>query len=303
MTLQQRLIDELMVNPGTPAALASRSTSSTRTDWLLPADAPSRKDAAYLDLEVFKSELASAQERLYASDKWALLVILQALDAAGKDGTVKHVMSGVNPQGCDVVSFKHPSNGELAHDFLWRCSRALPARGRIGIFNRSYYEEVLVARVHPEVLARQRLPPGTATGDKLWRQRFDDINAFEHHLERNGTRVVKVFLHVSKDEQKRRLLERLNNPNKQWKLSSADVAERAYFDQYQHAYEEALTATSTSWAPWYVVPADHKHAMRALVGRILAHTIDKLDLRLPVLGAQEAEALQQAREELRSEVT
>lgn len=301
MKLHRRVIEELMVRPGEAAALASRSTSETEADWLRPAGSSSRRDVAELDLEEFREALASAQELLYASDAWALLVILQGLDAAGKDGTIKHVMSGVNPQGCEVVSFKQPSAEELGHDFLWRCARALPERGRIGIFNRSYYEEVLVVRVHPEVLARQRLPPGTAPGDKLWSQRYEDINAFERHLERNGTRVVKLFLHVSKDEQKRRLLERLDDPAKHWKFSSADLAERAHFDAYQRAYEEALTATSTPWAPWYVVPADHKHAMRVLVGGILADAIEQLDLRLPQLGKQATDALRAARQALLSE--
>ena len=189
---------------------------------------------------------------------WALLLIFQALDAGGKDGTIKHVMSGVNPEGCEVFSFKEPSREELRHDFIWRCAKVLPERGRIGIFNRSYYEEVLVVRVHPEMLAPQHLPSGSEAGSRLWQGRYEDINNFEHHLHRSGTRVVKFFLHVSKEEQRRRLLARLDDPAKQWKFSPADLAERSHFDEYQQAYEEALTATSTSWAPWYVVPADEK---------------------------------------------
>jgi len=270
-----------MVRPGEPASLASRSTAGTKTRWLDPTGPTSQKELAERDLESFRAELAEAQELLYASKTYALLVILQALDAAGKDGTIKHVMSGVNPQGCEVTSFKEPSSVELDHDFLWRCSNELPGRGRIGIFNRSYYEELLVTRVHPEILANENLPPGTAGGEKLWIQRYEDINSFERHLERNGTRIVKVFLHVSKEEQKKRLLERLADPAKYYKFSAADLAERAYFGDYQAAYEAAITATSTPWSPWYVVPADHKYALRALVGGILTHTIEQLDLRLP----------------------
>ena len=223
-------------------------------------------------------------------------MILQAPDAAGKDSTIKHVMSGVNPQGCDVVSFKAPSAEELDHDFLWRCAKALPARGRIGIFNRSYYEEVLVTRVHPEILAHQRLPPTSPAGDELWAQRYEDINAFERHLERSGTHIVKLYLHVSKGEQKKRLLARLDDPAKYWKFSASDLAERAYFEDYRHAYEAAITATSTPWAPWYVIPADHKHVARALVAGILTHTIEQLDLHHPSVGNQERAELDVARQ-------
>ena len=299
--LQRTVVDELTVRPGTSAGLGSRSTGATRADWLRPAGLTHAHDVAEHDLVAFRQELASAQELLWASDTWALLVVLQALDAAGKDGTIKHVMSGVNPQGCAVASFKQPSQHELAHDFLWRCTAALPERGRIGIFNRSYYEDVLVVRVHPELLAGRRLPPAAADGDTLWRQRYEDINAFEKHLVRNGTRVVKIFLHVSKHEQRRRFLERLDEPSKNWKFSSADLAERSFFDDYQQAYEEALTATSTPWAPWYVVPADHKHAMRALVGGILVDFVGQLDLRRPLPGPGEQEALHAARRALESE--
>jgi PPK2 family polyphosphate:nucleotide phosphotransferase len=212
-------------------------------------------------------------------------------------------MSGVNPQGCDVVSFKQPSSEELSHDFLWRCARSLPARGRVGIFNRSYYEEVLIVRVHPELLTSEHLSENVKPDAHLWQQRYDDINAFEHHLHRNGTRIVKLFLHVSKEEQKRRFLERLDDPAKQWKFSSSDVAERAYFDDYQHAYEEALSATSTPWAPWHVVPADHKYAMRALVGGVLTYVIESLDLRTPEVSKERLEALAAARQSLLAEGT
>jgi PPK2 family polyphosphate:nucleotide phosphotransferase len=299
--LHKRVIEDLMVVPGEPAHLGSRSTRVTKSGWLDVKEGPRPKDLAETDLEQFKVELAAAQELLYASDTYAVLVVLQALDAAGKDGTIKHVMSGVNPQGCDVVAFKRPSAAELGHDFLWRCEKALPARGRIGIFNRSYYEEVLVTRVHPDLLTDQHLPPGAPKGKDLWHQRYEDINAFEHHLHRNGTRVVKVFLHLSKDEQKSRLLARLDDPAKHWKFSSADLAERAYFDEYLHAYEKTITATSTSWAPWYVVPADHKYAGRALVGGILTHVIEGLDLHVPELDDAGRVTLEQARQTLLAE--
>jgi PPK2 family polyphosphate:nucleotide phosphotransferase len=296
--LNQKVINELMVHPGTPAALGRRSTSETRADWLGPIGRSSQKNVAEHDLDEFKKELESAQELLYADDTWALLLIFQAPDAAGKDGTIKHVMSGVNPQGCEVFSFKQPSTEELRHDFLWRCAKALPERGRIGIFNRSYYEEVLVVRVHPELIAQQHLPSGSEAGSRLWQGRYEDINTFEHHLHRNGTRVVKFFLHVSKEEQRRRFLARLDDPAKQWKFSPADLAERSHFDAYQQAYEEALTATSTSWAPWYVVPADQKPAMRALVGAIVVNAIDELNLHAPSIGEEQARELEKARKAL-----
>jgi PPK2 family polyphosphate:nucleotide phosphotransferase len=301
MKLHKRVIDDLMVVPGQKAALKDRSTTMTKTGWLGPSDKPKRRDLAEQDLEDFKQDLASAQELLYASDTYAMLVVLQALDAAGKDGTIKHVMSGVNPQGCDVTGFKQPSAEELGHDFLWRCDKALPGRGRIGIFNRSYYEEVLVTRVHPDILTSQHLPPGAAKGKKLWHQRYQEIKSFEHHLARNGTVVVKLFLHVSKEEQRKRLLERLDDPVKYWKFSAADAAERAYFEDYRDAYEAMISATSTAWAPWYVVPADHKYAARALVGGILSHVIDQLELHVPVVDAERLAAIDKARATLQAE--
>ena len=298
MRLSHKVIDELMVHPGKPAALNHRSTSETRADWLGPIGRSSPKDIAEHDLNEFKKDLESAQELLYADDTWALLLIFQALDAGGKDGTIKHVMSGVNPEGCEVFSFKQPSSEELRHDFLWRCAKALPERGRIGIFNRSYYEEVLVVRVHPELLVSQHLPSGSEAGPRLWQGRYEDITAFEHHLHRNGTRVVKFFLHISKEEQRRRLLARLDDPAKQWKFSPADLAERSHFDEYQQAYEEALTATSTSWAPWYVIPADEKSATHALVSAVVLNAIDALGLHVPTIGEDQARELQNARKAL-----
>ena len=240
-------------------------------------------------------ELEHAQELLYASATHSVLVVLQAQDAAGKDGTIKHVMSGLNPQGCRVHAFKQPSREELAHDFLWRYQQRLPARGEIVIFNRSYYEEVLVVRVHPELLAPTE--PGPPP-DRFWRRRFQDINAFERHLHRQGTRVVKVFLHVSPQEQRRRLLERLEDPRKWWKFSPGDLAERRLWDAYQLCYEEAITATSTSRAPWYVVPADHKYQLRALVGGLVVEAISQLDMRLPAPDGPAREEVDRARAEL-----
>ena len=301
MKLPKKVIEELRVHPGDPAGLADRSTRGTTADWLDHHAGTSPKDIAEHELAAFTAELAAAQELLYATDAYSVLVIVQALDAAGKDGTIKHVMSGVNPQGCEVVSFKEPSPAELAHDFLWRCTVALPARGRIGIFNRSYYEEVLVARVHPEVLDAEHLAPGSARGDALWEQRHEDINAFERHLHRNGTRIVKLFLHVSKEEQRKRLLARLDDPAKYWKFSPTDLTERAHFAEYLQAYEATLTATSTAHAPWYVVPADHKYLLRALAGGILAHVIGGLDLRLPEVDGDRLAELDRARARLRAE--
>jgi len=224
--------------------------------------------------------LAKAQELLYANDVYAVLIVLQAMDAAGKDGMIKHVMSGVNPQGCTVASFKRPTPEELDHDFLWRCQRHLPERGRIGIFNRSYYEEVLVVRVHPELLELQRLPP-YKHGHKFWQRRYEYINHFERYLHDNGTRVLKFFLNLSKEEQKRRFLARLTHPEKHWKFNPDDLVERDSWDRYMEAYEDAIAATSTPWAPWYVIPADHKWIARAVVSAIIAYLIELLDLRPP----------------------
>ncbi|MGP0029270.1 MAG: polyphosphate kinase 2 family protein [Acidimicrobiales bacterium] len=299
MKLDSALIDELKVVPGEAARLTGRSTSSTSVHWLGTTGAH-RKLAAEEDLRSFIQDLQVSQKLLWASDTYAVLVVLQAMDAAGKDGTITHVMSGVNPQGCRVVAFKQPSAEELGHDFLWRYTKALPERGCIGIFNRSYYEEVLVVRVHPELLENR---PGGSSGvpSRVWQHRYEDINAFEHHLHRNGTRIVKIFLHVSKEEQKRRFLERLDDPTKNWKFSLADLAEREHWNAYQAAYEETLTATSTPWAPWYVVPADHKYAMRALVGGILVHVIDHLAMQPPKADASELELLARARAKLLAE--
>jgi PPK2 family polyphosphate:nucleotide phosphotransferase len=251
-------------------------------------------------LENDLKELAKAQELLYADDRYGVLVILQAMDAGGKDGTIKHVMSGVNPQGCQVFSFKTPSAEELNHNFLWRYARCLPERGRIGIFNRSYYEDVLIVKVHPEMLEERKLPPGKR-GKSFWQGRYEDINGFEHHLTRNGFVILKFFLNISKQEQKRRFLERLERPEKHWKFSAADLAERAFWDSYMEAYEDALSATSTEWAPWYIVPADNKWGTRAIVADILTTRIKSLDLHYPEMSEEQRKALAEARQKLADE--
>jgi PPK2 family polyphosphate:nucleotide phosphotransferase len=241
--------------------------------------------------------LADEQERLYAQDRWSVLLIFQAMDAAGKDSTIKHVMSGVNPQGVQVHSFKQPSDEELDHDFLWRCAKALPERGRIGIFNRSYYEEVLIVRVHEEWLARQKLPAGVA-GKGLWRKRYESIRAFEHHLARNGYLVLKFFLHISKQEQKKRFRARLDEPHKHWKFSAADARERRYWDDYAHAYEQMIRGTAAKHAPWYVVPADNKWYTRLVVAAAIVAAMERLELHFPRLDAVRRRQLAAARRAL-----
>ncbi len=240
------------------------------------------------------------QERLYAQDRYALLLIFQAMDAAGKDSTIEHVMSGVNPQGCQVYSFKQPSSEDLDHDYLWRTNKCLPERGRIGIFNRSYYEEVLIVRVHEAILAGQRLPHHLV-GDDIWKQRYQDINAMERYLSRNGTVIRKFFLNVSKEEQKERFLARLDEPEKNWKFSVADAKEREHWDRYMGAYEDAIEATSTDEAPWYVIPADHKWFMRMAVAEVIVETLEDLDLEFPVLSEEKRKELALARKLLEDE--
>ena len=240
-------------------------------------------------------QLSGLQNLLYADDRYALLLIFQAMDAAGKDSCIKHVMSGINPQGCQVYSFKHPSAEELDHDFLWRTQRALPERGRIGIFNRSYYEEVLIVRVHPEILRGQKVPQEGPGGDEVWHKRYRSIADMEAHLERNGTRVVKFFLHVSKDEQRKRFLARIDEPDKNWKFSRQDVEERKYWKDYMRAYEACLEATSAKRSPWYVVPADDKPNARLIVSRIVVDTLKQLDMAYPQPDAARRRELQALR--------
>jgi PPK2 family polyphosphate:nucleotide phosphotransferase len=248
------------------------------------------------------NRLAKLQDVLYAQNTYALLVVLQAMDTAGKDGTIRHVMSGVNPQGTQVHSFKAPSDEELDHDFLWRSAKALPERGNIGIFNRSYYEEVLVVRVHPELLERQKLPP-EMIGKKMWKHRFEAINEFEKYLVRNGIAVLKFFLNISKDEQRRRLLARINTPEKQWKFSYRDPKERLYWDQYMDCYEDAFNHTSTEHAPWYIIPADHKWFTRTAVADVIVEKLKSLKLKYPVLGKAERKLLSEGKAILENELS
>jgi PPK2 family polyphosphate:nucleotide phosphotransferase len=251
-------------------------------------------------LENGVKELSRLQNILAAQDRWGLLLIFQAMDAAGKDGTIKHVMSGVNPQGVDVWSFKQPSAEELQHGYLWRTMKAMPERGRIGIFNRSYYEEVLVVRVHPELLETEKLPKKLVTKN-IWQERFEDINCFERYVARNGIAVIKFFLHLSQKEQKRRFMERLDTPDKNWKFSAADVKERGYWDEYQKAYEDMIRYTANEYAPWYVVPADNKWFTRLVVSQAIADALKAMDLKYPKLTSAEKSALAQARTQLEKE--
>jgi PPK2 family polyphosphate:nucleotide phosphotransferase len=298
--VRTRLLEHVAVPPGVPADLTGRDPGWT--------GGPDFEDLAHDELKQRAKEalargverLSEAQELLWASDRYAVLVVLQAMDAAGKDSAIEHVMSGVNPQGVQVVSFKKPSSEELDHDFLWRATKALPERGRIGIFNRSHYEEVVALRVHPEWLEPQRLPPGPRD-EGFWQERYEDINAWERHLDRNGTKVVKFFLHVSKEVQKERFYARLDRPGKEWKFNAADVAERARWDDYMGAFDAALTATSTPWAPWHVIPADHKWLTQALVAGVLAEKLESLDLSWPDVSAAEHAANLEARKKLDAE--
>ena len=295
MPLDYDLADKLFrVKPGKPFRLADHDSA-----WAGDEDVPEkkRKSRAKEILKESRKELAATQELLYAANTWSVLVLFQAMDAAGKDGAIKHVMSGVNPQGVEVTSFKHPSAEELDHTFLWRCMKRLPERGRIGIFNRSYYEEVLIVRVHPRLLSAQRIP-GVEPCEQTWQDRFDDINAFERHLARNGTAIVKFFLNVSREEQRQRFLHRINEPDKHWKFSASDIAERGHWDAYMEAYEAAIGETSSEHAPWYVIPADKKWVSRAAVGAVLAGTIRRLGLEWPTVGEAKREQIEAARREL-----
>lgn len=283
-----RLHRRLIVEPGSRVHLSRHDPDATFGWTRQRAQAKVADDLA---------RLAAVQERLWAERKQRMLVVLQGIDASGKDGTIKHVMSGVNPQGVRVSSFKVPSSEELDHDYLWRTARRLPERGGIGIFNRSYYEEVLVVKVHPEILRGQKIPP-KLLGEKVWSQRYEDINAFERHLTRNGFRILKFFLNVSKREQRRRFLERLEDPEKNWKFSLADARERNAWSRYQEAYQDAIRATSTEWAPWFVVPADHKWFTRLVVAAVIVRELEGLDLRYPELDAARRRELRKARREL-----
>jgi PPK2 family polyphosphate:nucleotide phosphotransferase len=296
----QDILDLFRLQPGKKVRLKDHDTGWAQTRELKELGKDVVKDRAKVILDKNLQELAEAQELLYADDRYALLIVLQAMDAAGKDGTIKHVMSGLNPQGCQVFSFKKPTAEELDHNFLWRYMKRLPERGRIGIFNRSYYEDVLVVKVHPELLDPQKLPPGKR-GKSFWEARYEDINAFERHLVRNGIVVLKFFLHISKDEQKRRFLERLERPEKNWKFSTSDLPERAFWEDYMDAYEEALAATTTEEAPWYVVPADKKWITRAVVADVITTAIRSLDLSYPEVTEEKRKALAEAKSRLQAE--
>jgi PPK2 family polyphosphate:nucleotide phosphotransferase len=268
---------------------------------------PSERFGLSTDIEDVKPVLAKGiarleelQQRLYADGEWAVLLVLQGMDAAGKDGVIKHVMSGINPQGCEVHSFKAPSAEELEHDFLWRAGNALPGRGRIGIFNRSHYEEVLVVRVHPEMLAQEKLPRG-ATGKDIWKHRFKEIRAFEHHIARNGTRVLKFHLRISKEEQRKRFLARLDEPDKRWKFSMNDVAERERWDDYMAAFEDMIRHTSTDYAPWYVIPADRKHIAWLIVSAAIVEALEGLKLKYPKIEGKALKQLKACERALKAE--
>jgi PPK2 family polyphosphate:nucleotide phosphotransferase len=259
------------------------------------------KEPAAGDLKRNIERLTELQDMLYAQNVHALLVIFQALDAAGKDGVIKNVMSGLNPQGVDVTSFKTPSAEELDHDYLWRSMKRLPERGRIGIFNRSYYEEVLIVRVHRDILERQQLPEKIKINKNIWKNRFEEIRNFENYLTNNGIHILKFFLNVSKEEQKKRFLSRIEKPEKNWKFSAQDVKERAFFDEYQKTYQEAMEATSTEKAPWYIIPADHKWFTRAAVSEIIVQKLESMDLHYPRVSAEQLQALQEAKKLLENE--
>jgi PPK2 family polyphosphate:nucleotide phosphotransferase len=287
------LIHSLVVPPGKKISLAKDYDPTYKAGYLKKADAQQR-------LQTGIEQLAKYQNILYAQNTYALLIVLQAMDAAGKDSTIKHVMTGLNPQGCQVFSFKVPSSTELDHDYLWRYFKALPERGNIGIFNRSHYEEVLVVRVHPEILERQQLPP-EAKGKQIWKQRFEEINQFEKYLVNNGIIVLKFFLNVSKDEQKKRFLDRINLPEKNWKFSASDAKERERWDDYMKAYEDVFNHTSTEWAPWYIIPADHKWFTRLAVATVIADKLQQLDLKYPVVTEAHKQELLKAKEILEHE--
>ena len=290
--IPQSIIDSFLVKPGSNVDLKEYPTECNASDDAKNLTADDLDEQAEEILEKNRVELDAAQELLYANDTRSVLLIFQAMDAAGKDGTIRHVMSGVNPQGCQVFSFKQPSAEELDHNFLWRCMKALPERGRIGIFNRSYYEDVLVVKVHPEWIDEAQFGKPDR---KFWEKRYEDINNFEKHLARNGTVVLKFFLHLSKHEQKKRFLARLKDPKKQWKFSETDLPDRKLWKDYQKAYEDALSATSTKKAPWYIIPADRKPFARAVVAEIIVGAINSLNLEYPKVSPEMMEKLVAAR--------
>lgn len=286
-------IDKFLVKEGSKANLKKHKADFTGdyTD----------KDEAVEDLKKNVKRLAELQDVLYAQDVYSLLIIFQAMDAAGKDGAIEHVMSGVNPQGCHVVSFKQPSDEELSHDYLWRCAKNLPERGKIGIFNRSHYEEVLVVRVHPEILQAQHLPSKIKDDKDIWKKRYKQIRNFEEHLAENGTHILKFFLNVSKDEQRQRFLDRIEEEDKNWKFSRSDVKERGHWDDYMKAYEEAITATSTANAPWHIIPADRKWFTRLAVSEVIVQELESMDLHYPTVSKQHKAELAEVKKLLEAE--
>ncbi|NJO39821.1 MAG: polyphosphate kinase 2 family protein [Cyanobacteria bacterium CRU_2_1] len=285
--------DRFIVKPNSAISLEKDFDPSYKADYITKKDATGK-------LQSDIKRLGEYQDVLYAQNTYALLLIFQAMDAAGKDGTIKHVMSGVNPQGCQVYSFKAPSEEELDHDYLWRSMKALPERGRIGIFNRSYYEEVLVVRVHPEILAKQQLPP-EAKGKEIWKRRFEEINNFEKYLVNNGIIILKFFLNISKAVQKKRFLERIDRPEKNWKFSASDVKERTFWKDYMTVYEDMFNHTSTEWAPWYIIPANHKWFTHLAVADVINTKLQALKLQYPIVSKEQRQELLQAREMLGQE--
>jgi PPK2 family polyphosphate:nucleotide phosphotransferase len=286
-------ISQFLVNEGKKADIAGRPTKIAK----LYSDKAHYKDI----LHEYVDNLRPLQKLLYASDNWSVLMIFQGMDAAGKDGCIRAVMSGVNPQGCEVYNFKQPSSNELDHDFLWRTSRRMPMRGRIGIFNRSYYEEVLVVKVHPELLRGQRLPEELIESGNIWQERYESILNLEKHLARNGTKILKFYLHLSKDEQKKRFLSRIENSEKNWKFSMADIRERQYWDEYMDAFESCISETSTAHAPWYCIPADNKRNARLIVSQIFLNTLASLDMEYPITDEKRRLELEAIREQLLGE--
>ncbi len=296
--IKQKDVDCLRVKPGNKINLKDFNTEWDKLKKFEAYGTETLKEKVNLLLQQNLTDLTKAQQLLYADDRYSLLIVFQAMDAAGKDGTIKHVMSGVNPQGCQVYSFKKPSLEDVEHNFLWRYTKCLPERGHIGIFNRSYYEDVLVVKVHPELL--KNLPDGKRN-KAFWESRYEDINAFEQHLYRNGTVILKFFLNLSKHEQKKRFLDRIDKPEKNWKFSASDLSERACWQEYMSAYEGAINATSTEWAPWYILPADNKWVTRALAAEAITSTLKNLDLNFPTLSKDQSELLIKAREVLDKE--
>lgn len=298
--IKEKYLKKLLIPPGKKVNLKDYPTGWAQDEEFKSVGKDALKERASELLEANRNTLALAQELLWAGNIYSVLIVLQGMDTSGKDGTIKHVMSGVNPQGCRVTSFKEPTPEETDHNFLWRYTRALPSRGEIGIFNRSYYENVLVVKVHPEILDNQQLPLGNR-GDKFWNARYDDINAFERHLVQNGTLILKFFLNISKEEQKGRLMERLENKEKYWKFALSDLAERRYWDDYQEAYETMFSKTSTDAAPWYIIPADYKWVARTVVADIISTKIQALDLHFPEVPEESLKNLEKARKELKNE--